>query len=202
MNDKLQTIAKTFKSRGFEVYVCETGIEGSEKINTLLKEVPHINSIGFGNSVTCRTLGLIDIAKEYSQNIYVHNPLEGIEMDRKALTADFYFVSANAVSADGHIVNIDATGNRVASACFGPERVIYIIGRNKVADTLEDAIERAKSAAVKLAKMYNRKTPCTVTGKCEDCISPECICSVMTIHRKKPYGINATIIFVNEDLGI
>lgn len=118
------------------------------------------------------------------------------------MTADYYLTSANAISLDGNIVNIDGTGNRTAATCFGPKNLIYVIGKNKIANTLEDAMNRAKCSAVELAKRYNRKTPCVVTGKCENCVSPECICAVTTIHRKKPYGINITVILINEDLGI
>lgn len=77
-----------------------------------------------------------------------------------------------------------------------------MIGKNKVAKTLDEAIDRAKATAVELAKRYNRKTPCVKSGKCEDCNSPESICAITTIHRKKPYGVNITIILVNEELGI
>ncbi len=125
------------------------------------------------------------------------------ENDLKALHSDIYFTSANAVSYDGYIINIDGTGNRTSATCFGPKCVVYIIAKNKIAGTLEEAIDRAKNtAAVSLAKKYGRKTPCVTTNKCEDCLSPDCICNVMTIHRRQLYGNKIKIILVNEDMGI
>ena len=59
-------------------------------------------------------------------------PLAPEDINRKALTADFYLTSANAVSLDGHIINIDGNGNRTAATCFGPKHVIYLIGKNKI----------------------------------------------------------------------
>ena len=161
-----------------------------------------INVAGFGNSQTCRDLHLIPFVSERAWESYVHDPLRYSHADdRKAQWADVYLTSANAVSMQGHIVNIDGTGNRVSATCFGPEQVIYVIGQNKIAGDLEGAIARAKEAAVINVKRYNKKTPCAVTGKCEDCLSPECLCGVMTIHRKALIGNRISILFVRQDLG-
>jgi hypothetical protein len=171
-------------------------------LDCIFSESEPIDSIGVGNSATVRSMGLYEKLSKISKHIYIHAPVGTEISDRKALTSDYYLTSANAISLDGNIVNIDGTGNRTASTCFGPKNLIYLIGKNKITNTLEDAINRAKETAVKLAKAYNRKTPCVVTGRCENCISPECICAITTIHSKKPYGINITIVLINENLGI
>lgn len=80
-------------------------------------------------------------------------------MDKKALAADFYFTSANAVSLDGHIVNIDGTGNRTAATCFGPKHVVYVIGKNKITNRLEEALRCAKNTAVNLQGYMAEKLP-------------------------------------------
>lgn len=199
---ELIQLSKVLKARGFQVAVCENKEQAVDKVRELIEGTDSIQSIGFGNSATARSMGLPELALSYTENVYIHAPGTSETTDKMALTADIYFTSANAVSLSGNIINIDATGNRTAAACYGPGHVVYVIGKNKITNTLEDAMARAKNTAVTLAKMYNRKTPCVVTGKCEDCISPECVCSVTTIHRKKPYGVNMTVILVNEDLGI
>ena len=141
--------------------------------------------------------------KKQAFAVYQHNPDSSENETKKALLADIYLTSANAISADGQIVNIDGTGNRIAATCYGPKQVIFVIGKNKIAPSLEEAINRARnSAAVRNAKRYNRKTPCVITGKCEDCLSLDCICNVMTIHRKKPYGVKMTVVLINEKLGL
>lgn len=132
----------------------------------------------------------------------IHRPGNAGRNERDALSADIFLSSANAVSLDGQIVNIDGTGNRVAATCFGPRHVIFVVGMNKITETLEGAMARAKEAAVKLAIHYRRKTPCVKTGICTDCLSAECICSVMAIHRKNPLGNKVSVFLVAENLGL
>lgn len=202
MNLNFEDVKKTFIKRGFNTVICN---DRKEVLDYILGNFPVDNNmiIGMGNSLTLESLGIKNILMKQVSAIYQHALGSSDEETRKALLADIYLTSANAVSLDGHIVNIDGTGNRTAATCYGPKQVIYVIGKNKIAPTLEEAIKRAKNiAAVGNAKRYNRRTPCQVTGKCEDCLSPECICGVMTIHRRRPLGLQVTIIFVNEELGI
>lgn len=202
MDGLIIKLSKSLEKRGFETQICED-VESAEKIiHGIISKSESVSSIGFGNSMTIRSMGLHNSLLKYTNNLFVHAPVGTEKDDRKALTADFYLTSANAISLDGHIINIDGTGNRTAATCFGPKHVIYLVGKNKIAKNIDDAIKRAKSAAVELAKRYNRKTPCVVSGKCEDCVSPESICAVTTIHRKKPYGVKVSVIIINEDMGL
>jgi hypothetical protein len=195
---KLKCLSEKLKRRGFDVEVFESGDAVSRRICEIIKG----HTVGFGSSMTLSRLGLHDRIKAYAKQVFPHLAGGAGEEERKALTADFYLTSANAISMDGHIVNIDGTGNRVAATCFGPQRVIYVIGRNKITETLEHAMQRAKDTAVKLAKYFKRKTPCVKTGKCENCLSPQCVCSITTIHRKKPYGIDISVFLINRDFGL
>ena len=196
--EKLQQLSEILKKHGFETEVFQFSNLASKRVCEIIKDY----TVGVGSSMTLERLGLLESIKNYAKKVFTHIPGRVDEDERNALTSDFYLTSANAISMDGHIVNIDGTGNRVSATCFGPKRIIYLIGKNKVTETLEDAMKRAKDTAVKLAKHFNRKTPCVKTGKCEDCLSPECLCSITTIHRKKPYGINISVFLINEDLGL
>lgn len=195
---QLEQLSKVLKKRGYESEVFPSGSLVSERICKMVKD----HTIGFGNSMTIRRLGLPDSVKNYAKTSFTHIPGGAGQEERRALTADYYLTSANAISMDGHIVNIDGTGNRVAATCFGPGRVIYLIGKNKITETLDEAMKRAKEVAVKLAQYYHRKTPCAITGRCEDCLSAECICSITSIHRKKPYGVDISVFLINEELGL
>jgi L-lactate utilization protein LutC len=202
MNYCLNTIKEHCTKRRFNAVVCA---DKQETVKYILETFPLNNNmiIGMGNSLSLEALGIKEIIADKVAAVYQHVPGASDDETRKALLADIYLTSANAISYDGQIVNIDGTGNRIAATCYGPKQIIYIIGKNKVAKSLEEAIKRAQNtAAVKNAKRYNRKTPCTITGKCENCLSPECICSIMTIHRKQPNGLNITVILVNEELGL
>ncbi len=201
MNFDLDTVRKNLSRRGFQAVVCDNL---QEAVRFITQTLPVNNDmiIGMGNSLTLDALGIKKIWEKQTAAIYQHAPGSSETETQKALLADLYLTSANAISEDGQIVNIDGTGNRTAATCYGPKQVIYVIGKNKIASSLEEAIKRAKNtAAVQNAKRYNRKTPCAITGKCEDCLSPECICAVMTIHRKQPYGLKISVILVNEEVG-
>ena len=123
----------------------------------------------------------------------------------KGVTAPVYISSANGVAETGELVNIDGTGNRVAATLYGPEKVYFIVGLNKLAPTLEAAIWRARNIASPLnAKRLNRRTPCALSEvmKCYDCQSPERICRGMTIHMGPMKGVGETIVvLIDEELG-
>ena len=199
---RLQIAREGLERRGFSVHLCRNADEVRQAAAGILCDAGR-PVVGFGNSQTLRSLGIDRLAEQYAERVYWHDPRHfSPEEDRRALHAPLYFTSANALSLQGHIVNIDGTGNRTAATCFGPEHVIYVVGRNKLADGLECALARAKWAAVRLASHYGRKTPCAQTGVCADCLVPECVCGVTTIHRKSLIGNRITVILINEDLGI
>ncbi|HBF37826.1 MAG TPA: lactate utilization protein [Firmicutes bacterium] len=202
MNEELAALQETFQRRGFQVEICENIAQAAKVVHEMIDKVTPAPTIGFGNSMTVKSAGLQESLAQVAKDTYIHALVGTAESDKKALTADFYLTSANAVSMDGHIVNIDGNGNRTAATCFGPKQVIYLIGKNKITQTLDEAMQRAKKAAVLNAKRYNKKTPCAVTGKCENCLSPDCVCSVTTIHRKKPLGVQMTLIFIDEEAGL
>ena len=128
-------------------------------------------------------------------------PEERTELMRKALTCDVFLMSANAVSEDGQMVNIDGNGNRVAALCFGPKEVIVVAGMNKVAGNIEEAYARARKFAAPVnAQRFNLGTPCNRTGMCADCLSPDSICSQLVVTRRTSGG-RIKVILVGEDLG-
>lgn len=130
------------------------------------------------------------------------SPEEVKEIYHKSLNADYYFMSSNAITTDGELVNIDGTGNRVAALIYGPEHVVILAGMNKVSPSLEEAVSRVKNVASPMnANRLNRKTPCATTGLCSDCLSPDCICSHTVITRKSAPEKRIKIILIGESLG-
>ena len=126
---------------------------------------------------------------------------EAQEMYRKAFFADFYLSSANAISEDGVIVNIDGNGNRVAAITFGPKKVIFVIGMNKVAQDVNAALARARSTASPInAARFDIKTPCQIDGICHNCNSPESICNFFHFIRNSRPG-RISVVLVGEELG-
>ena len=161
------------------------------------------NSIGIGGSVTIDTLGVYDRLCE-SNEVFWHWKNHAPETRERAGKAETYLCSANGVSENGEIVNIDGFGNRVAGTIYGPERVFLVVGKNKIAPDLNCAIDRARNIAAPLnARRLNRHTPCAVgEPRCHDCRSPEKVCGVMTVFFMPPTSIKEFhVILVDEDLG-
>ena len=123
---------------------------------------------------------------------------------RKALTCDTFIGGANAVSADGQIVNIDGHGGRVAAITFGPRSVIILAGMNKVMPDLDSAMKRARGVAApaNLQRFPSKETPCQKTGVCADCMSPDSICNYFQIIRRCAPAKRIKVILVGEELGL
>lgn len=195
----LEKTGKNLEGRGFRVHRFASGAEAAE----FLVQTLHGTSIGIGGSVTIDTLGVYDRLCE-SNEVFWHWKNHAPETRERAGKAETYLCSANGVSENGEIVNIDGFGNRVAGTIYGPERVFLVVGRNKIAPDLNGAIDRARNIAAPLnARRLNRHTPCAVgEPRCHDCRSPEKICGVMTVFFMPPTSIKEFhVILVDEDLG-
>ena len=128
---------------------------------------------------------------------------ENVERRRKSLLADLFITGTNAITANGELVNLDGTGNRVAGLTFGPKNVIVLASRNKVVADLDEAFRRIKNFAAPVnAIRLNRKTPCVKTSYCEDCKSAERICYTWTITEKSAPKGRVKVILINQDFGL
>ena len=195
----MEKTGKNLEGRGFRVHRFATGAEAADSLVQTL----HGTGIGIGGSVTIDTLGVYDRLCE-SNEVFWHWKNHAPETRERAGKAETYLCSANGVSENGEIVNIDGFGNRVAGTIYGPERVFLVVGRNKIAQDLTGAIDRARNIAAPLnARRLNRQTPCAVgEPRCHDCRSPEKVCGVMTVFFMPPTSIKEFhVILVDESLG-
>ncbi len=201
MNSKLLS---SLKRRNIEAFYCPTAKEAVEKVSSLINDG---DTVTWGGSATIRDIGLPDFLKSRGTlNILdrdsVPTPEEKQQIYLQAFSADVYLTSANAISEDGVIVNIDGNGNRVAAITWGPKKVIFIIGINKIAPTIESALERARNIAAPVnAERFDIKTPCKIDGKCHNCNSPESICSYVHFLRNSRNKGRHIVILVGEKLG-
>ena len=175
--------------RGFEA---EYAAAREDAVKKVLAEAVNAKSVGWGGSETVKELGIREAMADAGKEIRDHQ-----------LEMDLFLLSANAVTLDGRIVNIDGRGNRVAASIAGPKRVVYVIGRNKIVDGgIDAAIARIKRfACAPNCRRLGKRTPCAETGICVDCDSPDRICKVTAIFDCKPTGISAKVIVVDSDLG-
>ncbi len=200
----LNTLKNNLETRGFRVSLFASREEASAYLN---REIDG-TSVGFGGSVTLREMELFASLSSHNE-VFSHGErslLEKYTADEirtRAMTTEVYISSLNAVSLDGRLVNIDGAGNRIASTAYGHSRVYFVVGKNKIAKTLEDAVWRAKNiAAPKNAQRLGMKTPCAVNAeKCYDCNSPERICCGTLIMDAPMKRQITEIVLVDEELG-
>jgi hypothetical protein len=178
-----------------------------EAREAVLKMIPAGATVGFGGSVTLQTLGLYQAVLDGPYQAFNRydselTKEEKFEVERKALTADFFLSGVNAVTLDGRMVNVDGNGNRVAAMLFGPRKVIAVTGVNKIVANLDEAMERLRRTASPLnCARLNRETPCVVTGYCHNCHGAQSICNLTTIIEGQFDPERFTVVFIGESLG-
>ena len=197
-------LVKNLQSRHFEAYYCANKEEALQKA---LELIPEGASVGWGGALSAEQIGLQDAVREGNYKALDRENCataeEREQMGRRCLDADFFITGANGMSLDGQMVNIDGYGNRCAAIIYGPQNVLVIAGMNKVVDSLEDAVRRARTIASPMNKQrFDVQTPCAVTGTCGDCKAEGCICNQIVITRNcRPEG-RIRFILVGEDLGL
>lgn len=199
-----ELLVKNLRSRHYEAYFCETKEQALEKA---LELIPKGATVGWGGAMSAQQIGLLDAINNGEYNAIdrdkTPNRVEREKAMKRCLLADVFITGANALSMDGQMVNIDGNGNRVAAIVYGPESIIVVAGMNKVMDTLETAVIRARTIAAPMNKQrFALQTPCEITGTCGDCKSEGCICNQILITRNsKPAG-RIKVILVGEELGL
>jgi len=199
-----ELLVRNLQSRHYEAYFCETKEQALEKA---LELIPKGATVGWGGAMSAKEIGLLDAMNNGEYNAIdrdkTSSPEERKQAMKNCLLADVFITGANALSMDGQMVNIDGNGNRVAAIVYGPESIIVVAGMNKVVDTLESAVIRARTIAAPLnMQRFALHTPCAVTGTCGNCKSEGCICNQILITRNsKPAG-RIKVILVGEDLGL
>ena len=194
---QFETVKKNLEERGYVVKVFAAGAE----VTAYLQEAIQGVSVGIGGSVTVDELGLYDALAPRNE---MHWHWRGGPEERTlGLTTDVYISSANGLAETGEIINIDGNGNRVAATLFGHKKVYFIIGKNKLAPTYEEALWRARNiAAPKNAQRLAKKTPCAVKAdRCYDCKSPDRICRGLVVLWEAVSSMEMEVILVDEDLG-
>lgn len=196
-----QKTAENMKKRGFTVRRYATGAEAADALCGELKG----QEIGMGGSVTAAQLGLPEKLEAAGCTVYARGRSWDRKDTDKGVTAPVYISSANGVAETGELVNIDGTGNRISAAAGAHETVCYLVGRNKIAPTFQQALWRARNIAAPLnARRLHRKTPCAQgeTLRCYDCRSPERICNGLSVLWRPLGGVGETLVcLVGEDLG-
>ena len=192
-------VQANLEARGYTVRTFATAAEAADYLDGAIDG----KTVGFGGSATLDALGIYDRLESHNTVIW-HWKQEADAARKAAMQTQVYLTSANALAETGEIVNIDGTGNRVSATLFGHEKVIFVIGRNKLAATYEMAVDRARNvAAPQRARQLGKKTPCAVKlDRCYDCKSPERIFRGMVTLWGPMLGMEGEVLLVDEDLGL
>jgi len=198
-----EQIIKSLETRNMEGYYAETKEEALKKALGL---IPQGASIAWGGSMSIQEIGLKEALCQGDYKVYNREDAKSAQEKRAVELAtydcDYFLTSANAISEDGIIVNIDGNANRVSAIAYGPRNVLMIVGMNKVVKDAQMAVSRARNEAAPInAQRFGLNTPCNKTGACFDCKSPDTICCQFLITRYSKHAGRIKVILVNEELG-
>lgn len=197
------TIIKNLEKRNMEGYFFA---DSASCVKTILSMMPKGSSIAWGGSETLTECGMMEALSpgdyQLIDRMQAKDPEEARALYARIVLSDFYFMSTNAITLDGQLVNIDGAGNRVACLIHGPGNVMVIAGMNKLASDVESAVKRVRDIASPAnAVRLDKNTPCHATGRCADCLSPDCICSQTVITRRSRDKGRIKVFLIAEELG-
>ena len=198
-----ENVIQKLAKRNMEGYYCESG---ADCVSMIMSMLPENSVISWGGSMSLSECGLMDALRGGNFSLIdradAKTPEEAREIYGKTVMADYYFMSTNAITTEGELVNIDGNENRVACLIQGPSHVFLVVGRNKFTASVPAAVERVRNiASPPNAIRLNRNIPCGLTGSCHDCLSPECFCNQIVITRRSNHAGRIKVFLVNEDLG-
>ncbi len=196
------TIKNNLEKKGYAVSVFENGKDAARYLAGKIKNT----TVGIGGSMTAKEMGLGEILAAENDLYWHWSPkagMSGPQIYAGAANAEIYISSVNGISEKGEIINIDGSGNRVASTIYGHKKVYLLVGKNKIAPDFEKAMWRARNiASPKNCQRLGVATPCAAKGdKCYDCNSPARICRAFSVFMEKPNGSEYEIVLINEELG-
>lgn len=200
-NDLLaEKVIKGLESRNMSGYYAASK---EEALKIALELIPEGSSVSMGGAMSAHEIGLVEAVKKGNYNFIDRDATE----DKRAAMlagydADVFLSSANAMTDDGILVNIDGNSNRVSAIAQGPKKVVFIVGMNKVCSDVDHALKRARNVAAPInAQRFGLNTPCSKTGSCMNCKSPDTICCQFLITRFSRHKDRIHVILVNDSLG-
>ena len=205
---RLKKLKQALEANNFDVYLADNKDLAKKMAYETIIPTLGPKTVSWGGSMTFVGTRLYEALKNdprytvldtYDKSL---SPEESIQRRRESLLVDLFITGTNAVTEDGHLVNLDMIGNRVAAITFGPKNVLIFVGRNKIVPDRKTAVTRVKEYAAPVNVMrLDKKTPCSKTGGCEDCSSPDRICNTWTITEKSYPKHRVKVILINDDMG-
>lgn len=198
-----KTVIKNLAVRNMEGYFFESS---EDAVQAILEMMPEGSSVTWGGSETFKETGMLAALQSGNYNLIDRSkattPEELRKMYGEMVMSDYFFMSSNAITLNGELINIDGNSNRVGLLVHGPRHVIVLVGMNKLTDDVESAIKRIRTYACPAnAKRLNKSTPCGTIGRCGECYSSECMCNQIVITRRSGHKGRIKVFFIAENLG-
>ncbi|MBO5165932.1 MAG: lactate utilization protein [Lachnospiraceae bacterium] len=198
-----KTVIKNLAARNMEGYFFESS---EDAVKAILEMMPEGSSVTWGGSETFKETGMLNALKAGNYHLIDRSqattPEELRKMYGEMVMSDYFFMSSNAITLNGELVNIDGNSNRVGLLVHGPRHVMVLVGMNKLTDDVESAIKRIRTYACPAnAKRLNKSTPCGTLGRCGECYSSECMCNQIVITRRSGHAGRIKVFFIAENLG-
>ncbi|MEZ0575277.1 lactate utilization protein [Halodesulfovibrio aestuarii] len=206
---RLADLKQALEKNNFDVFMADSVADAKKVFDEqIMPSLEGVKTVSFGGSATLMDTGIVEAVRA-DASLEVMDTFDKslsneakYELRRQALLADLFLTGTNAVTECGKLVNLDMIGNRVAALNFGPKHVVLFISRNKLVETVDDAMFRIKDYVAPINTMrLDMKTPCKKTGQCMDCSSPQRICNIWTITEKSFPAKRIKIVLINEDAG-
>ena len=206
---RLTDLKAALESNNFDVFIADNKDEAYKLVLDDIMPPLKAKTISWGGSMTFKATGLYKDLKNNAEFKVLDTFDEKIPQDeknelrRQSLLVDLFITGTNAITETGQLVNLDMIGNRIGALTFGPKWVILLVGRNKIAADLDEAMFRVKNYVAPVNSMrLDKKTPCVKTSYCEECKSPDRICNTWTITEKSFPKDRVKVVLINEDLGL
>lgn len=203
MNDIEKTI-EALNNKGFKALYAK---DADEAVSYVLSMIGKDDTVGMGGSMTLFETGIVDALLNQGNTIYSRELAKRFgqscsEVRQKAMTADVYLTSTNALTLDGDLINIDGAGNRVAAMIYGPQKVIVVTGKNKLTANPHTAVARIKKMACpQNARRLGLLTPCATENRCTDCDSDQRMCNVTARLQRPTRGKEMHVVIIDGDFG-
>lgn len=200
----MEALLKNLKSRNMNGYFVKDRDEAKKKVLSLIDKS---QQIAFGGSITLDEIGIMDELRNGSYKLIDRDLIHSNHFMKRWVmkaspTQGTYLTGTNAITEEGEIFNVDGMGNRVNAIQFGPDKVIIVVGKNKIVKDIHEAIKRVENiAAPKNTARLKKNTPCVKEGHCVDCRSPERICNIWSIIKFQNHADRIHVIIIDEDLG-
>ena len=194
----VEKTVRNLELRGYTVRRFASAAEAADYLDGQIRDT----TVGIGGSKTADQLGLYERLSQHNE-VFWHWRQPGQETLLKANAAEVYISSANAMTEQGEILNIDGRGNRLAGQVFGNKRLYLVVGTNKICPDFEAALYRARNtAAVENCKRFPYKPPCQTDGQCHDCRAADRICRALLVLWMPMMDMTTEVILIDEELGM